>query len=299
MPTFSAFDGTVLSFRVTGQGDPLVVLPGGPMQDAAYLGDLGGLPAHRRLVTLDLRGTGNSAAPADPATYRCDHQVADVEALRLHLGLDRIDLLAHSAGANLAVLYAAAHPESVGSLVLVTPSLFAVGLDATGEDRLAVARLRAGEPWYPEAIEALELLVGGSPADFALVTPFFHGRYDAAARAAVEGPARNAEAARIFGSDGAYDPAATRAALGALAAPVLLSAGSTTSTACRPRCGSSPRCSRRPTASCSRGPGTIPGSTTPVRSSRPSRRGRRLSPTRRRSRAPTSPGTGRPGRSTG
>ncbi|NAS23304.1 alpha/beta fold hydrolase [Herbidospora sp. NEAU-GS84] len=225
MPTFATFDGTVLSYRVTGQGDPLVVLPGGPMQDAAYLGDLGGLPAHRRLVILDPRGTGGSATPADPATYRCDRQVADVEALRLHLGLDRIDVLGHSAGANLAVLYAAAHPGAVGRLVLVTPSLFAVGLDVTGEERLAVARLRAGEPWYPEAIEALELLVGGAEADFRAVTPFFHGRYDAAAKAAVEGPARNAEAARIFGSDGAYDPAGTRAALGELAARVLLVGG--------------------------------------------------------------------------
>nr|WP_062340794.1 alpha/beta hydrolase [Herbidospora sakaeratensis] len=225
MPTFSAFDGTVLSYRVTGQGDPLVVLPGGPMQDAAYLGDLGGLPAHRRLVILDPRGTGGSATPADPATYRCDRQVADVEALRLHLGLGRIALLGHSAGANLAVLYAAAHPEAVGSLVLVTPSLFAVGLDPTGEDRLAVARLRAGEPWYPEAIKALERLIGGHPADPEAITPFFHGRYDAAARAAIEGPARNAEAAGIFSSEGAYDPAATRAALGRLAAPVLLVAG--------------------------------------------------------------------------
>ncbi|WP_062348346.1 alpha/beta fold hydrolase [Herbidospora yilanensis] len=225
MSTFSAFDGTVLSYRVVGQGDPLVVLPGGPMQDASYLGDLGGLPGHRRLVILDPRGTGSSATPAHPATYRCDRQVADVEALRLHLSLDRIDLLGHSAGANLAVLYAAAHPGLVGRLVLVTPSLFAVGLDPTADDRLAVARLRVGEPWYPEAIAALERLVAGARADPEAITPFFHGRYDAAAKAAVEGPARNMEAARIFGSDGAYSPAATRAALGELAARVLLIAG--------------------------------------------------------------------------
>ena len=43
--------------------------------------------------------------PADPASYRCDRQVADVEAVRRHLGLDRLDLLAHSAGANLAYAY--------------------------------------------------------------------------------------------------------------------------------------------------------------------------------------------------
>jgi pimeloyl-ACP methyl ester carboxylesterase len=47
------------------------------MQASAYLGDLGGLSAHRSLVLLDLRGTGESAIPADPATYRCDRQVAE------------------------------------------------------------------------------------------------------------------------------------------------------------------------------------------------------------------------------
>ncbi|PWU50718.1 hypothetical protein DLJ47_23490, partial [Micromonospora sp. S4605] len=88
-----------------GAGAPLVCLPGGPMQAAAYLGDLGGLPAHRELVLLDLRGTGASAVPTDPASYRFDRQVADVEALRRHLGLDRLDLVTHSAGAALALCY--------------------------------------------------------------------------------------------------------------------------------------------------------------------------------------------------
>lgn len=62
-------------------------------------------------MSLDLRGTGDSGVPEDPSTYRCDHLVDDVEALREHLGLDRIDVLAHSAGADLALLYAARHPD--------------------------------------------------------------------------------------------------------------------------------------------------------------------------------------------
>ncbi|WP_079178330.1 alpha/beta fold hydrolase [Streptomyces mangrovisoli] len=113
MPTFCAPDGTTLAYRAAGEGAPLVVLPGGPMRAARYLGDLGGLAAHRRLILLDLRGTGDSAAAADPASYRCDRLVGDVEALRAHLGLNRIDLLAHSAGGSLAMLYAARHPTRV------------------------------------------------------------------------------------------------------------------------------------------------------------------------------------------
>jgi pimeloyl-ACP methyl ester carboxylesterase len=88
MVIFAGTDGTRLAYHQAGEGRPLLCVPGGPMQASAYLGDLGGLSAHRSLVLLDLRGTGASAIPADPATYRCDRQVDDVEALRVHLGLD-------------------------------------------------------------------------------------------------------------------------------------------------------------------------------------------------------------------
>src|SRR5580700_4771551 len=128
VPAFHAFDGTKLAYHVQGEGAPLVCVPGGPMRDSVYLGDLGGLAAGRRLIMLDLRGTGQSAVPADPASYRCDRLVDDVAALQDHLGLDRMDLLGHSAGANIAVMYAARHPSLVSKLALVAPSTRAVGL---------------------------------------------------------------------------------------------------------------------------------------------------------------------------
>jgi pimeloyl-ACP methyl ester carboxylesterase len=229
MPTFAAPDGTLLAYRTTGDGAPLVCLPGGPMQDSAYLGDLGGLSRHRRLVVLDVRGTGRSETPADPSSYRCERQVDDVEALRAHLGLDRIDLLAHSGGGNLALMYAARHPDAVGRLVLVGPSTLGVGIQVAGEVRLATARLRAGEPWFPAAYAALERTATGrgGEADFAAVAPFFHGRWDAAAEARDADRERqtNAEAARIFATESAFAPADTRAALAGLRAPVLVLAG--------------------------------------------------------------------------
>jgi pimeloyl-ACP methyl ester carboxylesterase len=178
---------------------------------------------------LDPRGTGRSEMPADPSSYRCDRQVDDVEALREHLGLDRMDLLAHSAGANLAVLYAARHPQRLSKLVLVTPSTFAVGISATGESRLETARLRRAEPWFDPAYTALQAIVAGEATDagWTAIQPFFSGRWDAAAQdhqAAQEGH-QNEEAAAAFGVDGVYDPAATRAQLATVTAPVLLIAG--------------------------------------------------------------------------
>ncbi|WP_216588496.1 alpha/beta fold hydrolase [Streptomyces brasiliscabiei] len=227
--TFRAPDGTLLAHHTLGSGPPLVCLPGGPMRASAYLGGLGGLDAHRRLVRLDLRGTGESAVPEDTSSYRCDRLVGDVEALREHLGVERLDLLAHCAGASLAAAYVRAHPERVGRLVLVTPSPFGVGIAVGGAERLAVARLRAGEPWFAEGYAALEEIVAGRGDErhWGAVSPFLHGRWDDAARAldAADAGQRNPEAAGIFGSEGAFDPEGTRAALARFGAPVLVLAG--------------------------------------------------------------------------
>ena len=227
MPTFSAPDGTRLAYRSIGEGEPLICVPGGPMRDSAYLGDLGGLAARRRLIRLDLRGTGQSAAPADPASYGCDRMVDDVEALRAHLGLRRIDLLGHSAGTNLAAQYAARHPEAVSRLLLITPSLFGVGIPVTAEHRRAVADLRKGESWYPAASAALARIAAGQAAesDWEAIAPFRHGRWDAdAQRLDAQHDAQvNAEAAKVFVES--FTPEATRAALASFPAPVLLLAG--------------------------------------------------------------------------
>jgi proline iminopeptidase len=229
MLTFSAPDGTRLSYRVTGDGDPLVCLPGGPMQDSGYLDDLGGLSANHRLTVLDLRGTGRSAVPDDISSYRCDRLVDDVEALREHLGYDRLNLLGHSAGANLATLYAARHPDRVGKLALIAPSGGAVGIAITGEMRLDSARLRANEPWFPAAFAALQAITtgNGKDDDWAAIAPFWYARWNAEAQRqhAAADEQRNAEAAGIFASDGAFSPAATRTALATLKVPVLLVAG--------------------------------------------------------------------------
>ncbi|MFG2332410.1 alpha/beta fold hydrolase [Streptomyces sp. NPDC048604] len=228
MPTFTSYDGARLAYRETGDGAPLLCVPGGP-QDSRYLSDLGGLAAQRRLILLDLRGTGGSPAPEDPAAYRCDRLVDDVEALRAHLGLERLDLLAHCAGANVAAQYAARHPERLARLALITPSTRAVGVDVTADDRWATARLRRDEPWFDEAYAALEAVVAGTATGehVRAIAPFFYGRWDDIARAhrAAEDEQKNMDAVQGLGADGAFDPAATRAALAGLDTPVLVLAG--------------------------------------------------------------------------
>lgn len=226
---FFAPDGTRLAYRRIGSGAPLICVPGGPLLSADYLGDLGGLADHAELILLDHRGSGSSGAPNDPATYRCDRVADDIEALRVHLGLERLALLGHSAGANVVYRYAEQHSDRLDRLVLVTPSTQAVGIEITDAARAEVARSRAGEPWYGAAAASLARIQAGdaTEADWAAIAPFSHGRWDdeVAAYDARMDAERHVAAARAFGSAGAFDPPETRAALAALDIPVLVVAG--------------------------------------------------------------------------
>ena len=112
-------------------------------------------------------------------------------------------------------------------LALITGNPSALGLRATPEDRLAAARLRAGEPWFEGAFPALEAWLTGTGEFDEVFMPFFHGRWDAGAQAHVAATVEqsNFEAGDHYFAEGAFTPDATRAALRALAAPVLVYAG--------------------------------------------------------------------------
>ncbi|WP_083672787.1 alpha/beta fold hydrolase [Micromonospora sp. CB01531] len=228
MESFRSWDGNELAYRVVGSGPPVVCIPGGPGQAVEYLGELGGLGRGRTLILLDNRGTGASGVPADPDTYRVDRLVDDLEALRQHLGLDRMDLFGHSASGGICLLYAARHPGRLNHMVLVAPSLRVVGLPSDLDvDRVLAAR--AHEPWHANAVAALHA-EATTPEEQQRyrweAAPLLYGRWSPAAQAqAAAEPAQFAPAA----TDGFYagftpDPALP-ARLAAFTAPTLLLAG--------------------------------------------------------------------------
>ncbi|MBB4679333.1 alpha/beta fold hydrolase [Crossiella cryophila] len=139
MPHFESYDGLRLSYTTLGDGPPLICLSGGPGAEATSLGDLGGLAEHHTLIRLDARAGGDSEIPQDQASCAFPAQVKDIEALRAHLGMTRIDLLAHSAGTLTAQAYAAAEPRRVRRLVLIAPA----GRGAREPDAAEVARIQA------------------------------------------------------------------------------------------------------------------------------------------------------------
>jgi len=218
VPAFTTSDGSERTVTVLGApAEPVVVLPGGPLQQSRYLGNLGGLDARRELVVLEL------------PHRRVDQIVPDVEALREHLGRETLDVLAHSAGANLAMLYATAYPDRVSKLALITPSRRAVGGPPTPEDQAPIYEQRAHQPWYAEARAAMDACDAGTatPEQRQLAWALAYGRWDAAARAhaAAEPDQATPGAQGIYYADGALDPEATRTALAKLSADVLILLG--------------------------------------------------------------------------
>ncbi len=193
-----------------------------------YLGELGDLGDHRTLILLDNRGTGASQAPEDPATYRVDRLVQDVEALRRELGLERIDLFGHSASGGICLLYAAEHPHRLDHLVLVAPSLRVVGIESDlGVDEV-LAR-RAHESWYPDAVTAL-YAEANSAQELAryrrLSAPLLYGQWNSAAQAqAAAEPAQFAQPATDGFYAGFVADATLPKRLAELTVPVLLVAG--------------------------------------------------------------------------
>src|SRR3990172_3189208 len=72
-----------------------------------------------RVVAPDLRGHGQSDAPF--TNYAMDELVEDIETVRQALRLpERFILAGHSFGGSICIEYAAAHPEHLEKLVLIS-----------------------------------------------------------------------------------------------------------------------------------------------------------------------------------
>lgn len=100
------------------QGFPAVFLHGGPGSRIRAVHRRFFDPQFYRVVLFDQRGCGQSTPLGRTADNTTRHLVADIEAIRSHLGLDRLMLFGGSWGSTLALAYGAAHPERVAGMVL-------------------------------------------------------------------------------------------------------------------------------------------------------------------------------------
>ncbi|MBU0778766.1 MAG: prolyl aminopeptidase [Alphaproteobacteria bacterium] len=99
-------------------GIPVVVLHGGPGGGCSPAMRRYFDPAKYRIVLFDQRGCGRSRPHASVVANTTWHLVADIELIRVTLGIDRWIVFGGSWGARLALIYAQTHPENVAALAL-------------------------------------------------------------------------------------------------------------------------------------------------------------------------------------
>lgn len=177
--TLTLSDGQQIACRTAGSGPDVVCVPGGPARASSYLGDLGGLTAHRTLHLVDNRGTGGSK-PVDITTITLDRMARDLVELVPLLGLDRPAILAHSFGTRVVAKALAADPGLAGAVVLVTPALIGDG-EVFTSGREAILDARQGDPTYADAVDAARALRTARPRDvtmlYDMTTPLWYGSW--------------------------------------------------------------------------------------------------------------------------
>ncbi|MFS0738209.1 proline iminopeptidase-family hydrolase [Sphingomonas sp. 1P06PA] len=101
-----------------GRRAPLVFIHGGPGGALWQFFPALDLACERPIVLYDQLDSGRSDAPGDPANWTVDRFASEIDAIRAALSLDRIHLLGHSWGGEVATCYAAGRPKGLRSLIL-------------------------------------------------------------------------------------------------------------------------------------------------------------------------------------
>jgi proline iminopeptidase len=114
-------DGIPFYYRISGTGEPVIVLHGGPGLSHKYLfpqiDTL--LSDNVKLIFYDQRASGWTGGMEDTNSLTMDVFVEDLEKIRIKLGLEKLNLMGHSFGGLLAMYYGIKYPERVNSMVLV------------------------------------------------------------------------------------------------------------------------------------------------------------------------------------
>ena len=117
-----AVEGGKVWVRVNGtigEGEtPVIFIHGGPGGTHVNFGSLLSLADERPVILYDQLDSGMSDHPEDPANWKPQHFLAELEAIRKALGVERWHVIGHSWGSALALEYATRFPEHTASAVL-------------------------------------------------------------------------------------------------------------------------------------------------------------------------------------
>ncbi len=114
----ASVDGLALHSSSVGTGPTIVFVHGWTCDSSSWAGQVPAFSKEYRVITLDLPGHGQSAAPPD-GRFSMDLFARAVEAVRVEAKADRIVLVGHSMGAPVIRQYARTYPSHVAGLVAV------------------------------------------------------------------------------------------------------------------------------------------------------------------------------------
>ena len=100
------------------EGQPVIVLHGGPGGGSQPIYRRYFDPADHRIIQFDQRGCGLSTPHAELEENDTMSSVSDIEALRKHLGIECWVVFGGSWGSTLSLVYAETHPVRVQALIL-------------------------------------------------------------------------------------------------------------------------------------------------------------------------------------
>ncbi len=100
------------------EGKPVLMIHGGPGGGSSPVMRRFHDPAFYRIILFDQRGCGRSTPYASIEDNTTQHLIADMEALRTHLGIERWQICGGSWGSTLALAYAQTHPDRVSEIIL-------------------------------------------------------------------------------------------------------------------------------------------------------------------------------------
>ncbi|MEW6997872.1 proline iminopeptidase-family hydrolase [Colwelliaceae bacterium BS250] len=115
-------EGGRVYVRVNGIIDkkviPAVIIHGGPGgMHNKYMSMLN-LANERPIILYDQLDSGKSDHPNDPANWRVERFIDELEAIRVKLDVERLHIVGHSWGAAIALEYTVRYPQHVASTVL-------------------------------------------------------------------------------------------------------------------------------------------------------------------------------------
>jgi pimeloyl-ACP methyl ester carboxylesterase len=129
MDFLTATDGLRLAYDVTGEGAPLLCLPGLTRNMDDFEPVLDAFGDRAQVIRMDFRGRGASDY-GDPATYQVPQEAADVVTLLDHLGLAKVTILGTSRGGLVALILAAMARDRIAGVIFndIGPEVMPEGL---------------------------------------------------------------------------------------------------------------------------------------------------------------------------